>query len=103
MTKIAATCPLCAGVEITPKELTLVVGGSSAYYEFSCPKCTDHIRRELDHNDKAIPELIKAGVNLIEIPLEALEVHDGPVITHDDILEFHELLESCDDLVSLIQ
>jgi hypothetical protein len=29
----------------------------------------------------------------VHVPAEALELHSGPPITHDDLLEFHELLD----------
>ena len=33
---------------------------------------------------------------LFQMPAEAMEAHDGPPISHDDILRFHEMLERDD-------
>lgn len=103
MTTIKASCPICGDLELAPADITLTVGGPTALYEFACPTCTDLVRKPIDHNDEIIPELIDSGVALIEIPLEALEIHDGPVINYDDLLDFSLALGDCDKLVGLLQ
>jgi len=38
----------------------------------------------------------------VHVPAEALEMRQGPPITHDDLLEFHEMLEREDWLDDLL-
>jgi hypothetical protein len=46
-------------------------------------------------DDRVIQLLISGGVRAIvwELPEEILEPRNGPLLTHDDLLDFHLLLE----------
>lgn len=98
MTTIKATCPTCGEVDLTAEDVLLRIGGNktSNTYGFSCPTCTDFVEKPAD--ERIVRLLLSGGVMpvLIHIPAEALEQHDGPPISHDDLLAFHEILKGDD-------
>ena len=95
MTTIKATCPQCGEVELTPDDIELRVctHAPASYYVFDCPQCHTDIQKPAD--DRVIQLLISGGVKALvwELPGEVLEPHEGAVLTHDDLLDFHLLLE----------
>ena len=98
MTTIKATCPGCGEVDLTAEDILLRIGGSrsSNTYGFSCPTCTEFIEKTAD--DRIVRLLLSGGVMpvLTHVPAEVLEPRQGPPITHDDLLAFHEILERDD-------
>jgi len=105
MTTIKASCPICGDVELTPAEMRLVVCSEEewSYYAFTCTSCNDEVRKPAD--EEIISLLISGGVNadMWHIPAEALEIHVGPRITHDDVLDFALWLDSREMLVADLQ
>jgi len=91
---IRATCPTCGDVELSSDDMQVLVCNTdkSAAYAFRCPICRLMITKPTDH--RVVEVLVSSGVALRtwELPAEILEVHTGPAITWDDILEFHFLL-----------
>lgn len=97
MTTIKATCPTCGEVALTPDEIELRVDRSAegdASYAFTCPTCTCVVRKPAD--ERIVRLLVSGGVQVTENePVVALsDRFDGPAFTHDDLLDFHTLLES---------
>jgi hypothetical protein len=105
VTTIKATCPSCGEVELTPDDIELRVctHAPASYYVFGCPTCTKAIQKPAD--DRVIQLLISGGVRAIvwELPDEILEPHAGSQLTHDDLLDFHLLLEQPDWFESLFR
>jgi hypothetical protein len=95
VTTIKATCPSCGEVELTPDDIELRVctHAPASYYVFGCPACTNAVQKPAD--DRVIQLLISGGVRAIvwELPDEIMETHAGEPFTHDDLLDFHLLLE----------
>jgi len=95
VTTIKATCPSCGEVELTPDDIELRVctHAPASYYVFGCPTCANDVQKPAD--DRVIQLLISGGVKAVvwELPGEVLEQRAGPAFTHDDILDFHLLLE----------
>ncbi len=96
MTTIKATCPGCGEIDLVPDDIVLRIGSSDKTYGFSCPKCEEFIEKQAD--DRVVRLLLSGGVmpTMMHIPAEALEVHEGPPLHLDDLIEFHELLTSED-------
>ena len=90
MTTIKARCPECGDVDLTPKDVRLLVCSESSRsrYEFACTKCGDIVNKPAD--DHIISLLISGGIvpEVFVLPAEALEVHTGPPLTYDDLLDF---------------
>ena len=97
MTTIKATCPGCGEVDLAADEILLRIGATATNtYGFSCPSCGRFVEKPAD--DRVVRLLLSGGVMpvLVHVPAEVLEPRDGPTITHDDLLAFHELLERDD-------
>jgi hypothetical protein len=105
MTTIKATCPTCGEVELTADDLKLMVCNQSAlsYYSFRCPRCVDEVRKPAD--DHIISLLVSGGVRATHwsIPAEALELHDGPAISYDELLDFALAIERTEYLAALAE
>lgn len=98
MTTIKASCPGCGDVELTPRQVRLVVCSVArrSFYSFTCHTCTDVVRK---HAGSDVVMLLTSGGVVAErwvIPAEALEEHDGPVLCADDLLDFCLWLERAD-------
>ena len=95
MTTIKASCPGCGEVDLTADDILLRIGATRSVnsYGFTCPDCSQFIEKPAD--DRVVRLLLSGGVVPVpvHVPAEALELHSGPPITHDDLLEFHELLD----------
>lgn len=95
-TRIRATCLTCGEVELGVADVTLtaLVGAEHGFYSFLCPLCTEVVTKPADQ--RVIGLLIGGGVPLrtYQAPLEFLEEHTGPPLTHDDLLDLHNALES---------
>lgn len=90
MTIIKASCPCCGELELTPADVGLFVCGNCpelSCYVFECSNCHDSVRKPAD--DHVISLLLSGGV-----PAHVWDAHEGPRFTWDDLLEFHESLES---------
>ena len=98
MTTIKATCPACGEVDLTADDILLRIGAQSGgnSYGFSCPDCGDFVQKPAD--ERVVRLLLSGGVmpTLDHVPAEALEPRSGPPIDHDDLIAFHDLLESDD-------
>ncbi len=104
MTTIKATCPECGEVDLTANDILLRIGASKAVntYAFACPDCGDFVQKSAD--DRVVRLLLSGGVVPVpvHVPAEALEVHEGPIINHDDLIDFHQLLETDDWLDQVV-
>lgn len=103
MTTIKASCPSCGEVELTPADVALMVCSHAplSYYAFTCPSCTDEVRKPAD--DHVVQLLVSGGVpaTVWEVPAEALEAHDGPALTYDDLLDLALQLARTDLLAAV--
>ena len=100
MAKIRASCPTCGDVELTTKDLVVRVcaDDNSGAYNFCCPSCSVRVAKAADHH---IVDLLGAsGVEVVvwSLPAELTERPVGQPITHDDLLDFHDLLQNDDAL-----
>ena len=90
MTLIKASCPGCGEVELTPNDVSLMVCSHAplSYYAFTCTGCGHEVRKPAD--DHVVSLLVSGGVpaTVWEVPAEALEVHSGPRLSYDDLLDF---------------
>lgn len=102
MTTIKATCPSCGDVDLKPREVHVVVAPAAGWatYAFTCPRCEDQVTKTAD--DEVVTLLRGAGVTVerIVVPAEALELHYGPSICNDDLIDFGLTLGSSDYLVA---
>jgi predicted RNA-binding Zn-ribbon protein involved in translation (DUF1610 family) len=105
VTRIRASCPECGEVDLQPSDVTLhvvrygdadVAAGSS--YRFACPDCEELVTKPADER---IAQLLTTGGVEIEVAGSMTDTPphpefppDGPAITPDDLIDFHQLLET---------
>ena len=98
MTVIRVTCGGCGDVELSATEMRVrrCVETGHATYVFTCPDC--HMVEVRTAEDHVVEVLRSAGVACAEwqLPAELAESRIGPPLTHDDLLDFHDLLRSSD-------
>ncbi|MGH2820293.1 MAG: hypothetical protein ACRDJ5_06545 [Actinomycetota bacterium] len=104
MTTIKATCSGCGEVDLTADDIILRIGATKSVnsYGFTCPECGEFVEKPAD--DRIVRLLLSGGVMPVpvHVPAEALEVREGPRFTYDDLLDFHQLLQSDDWMEALI-
>lgn len=102
MTTIKASCPTCGEVELTPADVSLMVCSHAplSYYAFCCPTCREEVRKPAD--DHVVSLLVSGGVpaSVWDLPGEALELHGGPCLSYDDLLDFALQLGATDLLAA---
>ena len=95
-TRIRASCEECGDVELHVDDVRVrvCIDDDAGSYVFRCPSCTMSVVK--DAEPRVVELLVASGVELTawSIPSELFEPHGGPAFTHDDLLDFHELLES---------
>lgn len=98
MTTIKATCPTCGEVALTPEDIELRVdesGAEGSFYGFACPGCASDVRKPAD--ERVVRLLVSGGVPALPVrqeprPVRLRDRFDHPALTHDDLLDFHQLL-----------
>ena len=108
MATIRASCPDCGDVELTTPQMTVRVCAEDnrGSYLFRCPSCATTVTKAAEQ--RIIDLLVSSGVrvDIWRLPLELRERPVGEPFTHDDLLSFHELLDSedwFDAVVALVE
>jgi len=97
MTTIRASCPDCGDVELTVDDVTVLVCAedNAGSYAFRCPDCRLAVSKAAE--SRIVDLLVSSGVRMTEWHLPA-ELFEGRAVaeplTHDDLLDFHLMLES---------
>lgn len=95
-TRIRASCDQCGDVELQVDDVVVrvCIDHDAGSYMFRCPGCDTSTVK--DAEPRVVELLVAAGVEVIawSMPAEMSERPSGPAFTHDDLLDFHELLES---------
>ncbi|HEY0398373.1 MAG TPA: hypothetical protein VGF00_08295 [Acidimicrobiia bacterium] len=100
MTAVEATCAECGVVWLSPGDIVVRVCvdlQSSASYTYHCPECG--LLAAKPANDHMVDFLTSIGASLEawHLPDELREPRpDGARINHDDLLDFHLLLQDKD-------
>lgn len=96
MATIRASCPDCGDVELTTTDMTVRVceDDSRGSYAFRCPECAMTVSKAAEQ--RIVDLLVSSGVRMEHwsLPSEIWERPVGEPLTHDDLLAFHELLET---------
>jgi hypothetical protein len=95
-TVIKASCHDCGDVELGIDQLHVRVctADTQGSYVFRCPTCQMSVAKPAEQ--RIIDLLVASGVELIEwrLPAELFEPHRGAPICHDDLIDFHKLLQT---------
>ena len=105
MATIRASCPTCGDVELTTADVRVRVcmDDDRGEYLFRCPICRMAVVKGAEA--RTIDLLVASGVALDtwSLPAELHEQHYGAPITHDDLLDFHAILEDEDLLAAALE
>jgi hypothetical protein len=95
-TVIKASCHDCGDVELRVGDLEVRVctQDEQGTYVFRCPTCQMSVVKPAEQ--RIVEMLVATGVPLVEweLPAELFELHTGDPISHDDLIDFHHLLQS---------
>ncbi len=95
MATIRASCSECGDVELTTADVHVRIcdDNNVGTYAFRCPHCTMMVVKAAE--SRTIDLLVASGVSFTtwRLPAELNEVHVGEPISHDDLLDFHHLLQ----------
>jgi len=95
-TRIRASCEHCGDVElrVDDVQVRVCIDDDAGSYVFRCPTCAMAVVK--DAEPRVVELLVASGVDVAywSRPAELDERRSGPAFTHDDLLDFHELLES---------
>jgi hypothetical protein len=98
MPTIRATCTDCGDVELTTADVRVrvCIEDNSGSYLFRCPTC--HMAVVKPAEPRIVDLLVASGVELStwQLPHELYEPHIGAPLNHDDLLDFHNLLDTDD-------
>ena len=99
MATIRASCPDCGDVEFTSEDVQVRVseGDGSGTYAFHCPSCLVTVVKAAEA--RTIDLLVASGVSTVsDTVMTELEGRpdEGAPLTHDDLLQFHDLLHRDD-------
>jgi len=101
---IRATCPTCADVELTTRDLSVQICSDTnqGSYSFRCPTCLLAVSKQAE--PRIIDLLVSSGVrmHLWRLPAELREPKQGRPFSWDDVLEFHDLLQRPDWFAQLL-
>ena len=97
-TRIRATCETCGDVELRIHDVTvrLCLDDDAGSYVFRCPGCAMAVVK--DAEPRVVDLLVASGVGIDywTRPAELDERRSSPAFTHDDLLDFHDLLQGDD-------
>jgi len=97
-TVIKASCQDCGDVELGVGDLRVRVCSVDelSTYVFRCPTCRMSVVKPAE--PRVVDLLVASGVRLEhwDPPAELFEPHPGEPLTHDDLIDFHRLLEQPD-------
>lgn len=95
-TVIKASCEDCGDVElgISDVRVRVCTADSHGSYVFRCPSCRMSVVKPAE--PRIVDLLVASGVRLEhwELPAELFEAHTGAAIDHDDLIDFHRLLQA---------
>lgn len=103
-TVIKASCQDCGDVELGVRDVRVRVchEGEQGSYVFRCPACQMSVVKPAE--PRIVDLLVASGVELVrwELPAELFEAHMGSPISHDDLIDFHRLLQTGDWFEALV-
>lgn len=104
MATIRASCPDCGDVELTTEDVVVRVclDDDRGEYRFTCPACAMVVVKPAEH--RTIDLLVASGVQMDTwtLPAELFESRSGRRIDHDDILDFHTMLDDEDAVAAAL-
>lgn len=95
-TLVHATCVDCGDIQVTTAEVTVrvcIAPRHPAAYVLRCPRCAGIVTRPVPVRVANLLVCYGAAFQLWAPPAELAEPHEGPPISHDDLIDFHRALQ----------
>ena len=104
MARVRATCDRCGDTELPIDGVAVRIcrEDHDGTYSFACPDCsTEH---EKEASRRTLDLLVASGAEVIfwSVPVERIVEHGLGALTHDDLLDFHQLLTNEDALADAL-
>ena len=103
-TVIKASCHDCGDVELGVGDLEVRVCTQDDHgtYVFRCPSCLMSVVKPAE--PRIVDMLVASGVQLVEwkLPAELFVRRGGDRICHDDLIDFHRILQGDDWFAALL-
>lgn len=94
-TVIKASCHDCGDVElgVTDVRVRVCTIDETGTYVFRCPACQMSVVKPAE--PRVVDLLVASGVRIEhwDLPAELFEPHRGEPISHDDLIDFHRVLQ----------
>ncbi len=95
-TVIKASCQECGDVElgVSDVQVRVCADDDRGSYVFRCPACRMSVVKPAEA--RIVDLLVASGVRIVhwQLPAELFELHGGKPIVHDDLIDFHRLLQT---------
>jgi len=95
-TIIKATCEDCGDVQLGVDDVQVRICSQDerGTYVFRCTSCRMSVVKPAE--PRVVELLTAAGAEVVEwsLPEELFELHSGDPIDHDDLIDFHRLLQA---------
>jgi len=100
--KIKVTCTTCGDLEVSTADVSarVCVDNEDAEDRFTCRLCETTIVKPCDQQVVYALDSVDVPVDFWSIPRVKREARPGPDFTHDDVIDFREVL---DDEVAFTQ
>ena len=102
---VRTACSLCGEIAVPLSQMRLYrnTGSKTDYFAFDCPECGKVRGGEADA--QFVNFLVAQGLSAEEerFAPEILELHEGPPLDYDDLLDFHKMLEETEWFEALQQ
>ena len=97
MARVRATCDRCGDTELSIEAVSVRIcrEDHDGTYTFACPDCSTSHEKEASRRTLDLLVASGAEVTFWSVPVESVVQTGLGALTHDDLLDFHELL--CDD------
>lgn len=95
MTSIRVTCSACGDIQLRTDNLRArsCLDDDRHQYRFTCPGCTEVTVKDTEYRVIELLEASGVRVDYWQLPKELFETHHGSAITHEDLLDFHLVIE----------
>lgn len=105
MAKILVTCSSC--IADIPLRVEAVIGrmctnNGESEYRFTCTDCAEIVIKPTSAHMIETLEAAGVQIELWDLPAELFEAHDGPQLTHEDLLDFHIHLSDDEEVAEAI-
>ena len=106
MAKILVTCTECTeDIPLPPHDVNgrVCSDNGDASYRFTCTECGAIVVKSTSGRMIEALEIAGVEIEMWTLPAELYEARKGPLLTHEDLLDFHGDLEDDETVAAAIE